>query len=66
MKHIPKFKINWKCNCCGTLHETIPDDAREWNDDKEFLGYFWECPCKSTLFISAPRLRKIAKAHIGG
>lgn len=46
------------CKCCHKKHNVIPDDAREWIDEElklvgkdGFIGWFFECDCKSTLFV---------------
>lgn len=44
-------KINSIRCACGRVHEEIPDDARESNHGDEFDGWFFECACKSTLFV---------------
>lgn len=38
--------INKKCNTCGKHHTEIPVNARPSD-----MGLFWECDCKSTMFV---------------
>lgn len=41
-----------QCSCGKTFSE-IPKDARFHNSGDEFQGWYWECPCRSTLFIQS-------------
>jgi hypothetical protein len=36
---------------CGKHYETIPPEAKYLNDGSEFSGYYWNCECKTTLFV---------------
>lgn len=50
------IKIEAKtCNCCKKVHTEIPADAK-YSDDPGLGGYFWNCECKSTLFVSNKKL----------
>lgn len=35
---------------CGEEHDLIPSTAKE-SFEGPFAGYYWNCPCKSTLFL---------------
>lgn len=54
------IRINHKCSC-GVIHLWFPVTAREWVEDGDVIGYFWECECKSTLFISVQKLRRLSE-----
>lgn len=43
-------RINKVCKC-GKVHDPIPLLVREQLDDDHVIGYYWECECKSTLFL---------------
>jgi len=36
---------------CGKVHQTIPQDHRLETDEGSYVGYYWDCECKSTLFV---------------
>lgn len=36
---------------CGKLHTHVPFGARLQMDGDSLDGYYWECECKSTLFL---------------
>lgn len=47
-----------KCSC-GIVWTKLPDDLKEWIDDElklvgktHIIGYFFNCVCHSTLFIT--------------
>lgn len=42
---------------CGKVWLTIPSHAKLKISGDEFLdGYYWECVCKSTLFVPLKRM----------
>lgn len=43
--------MNKICNCCGKVWNKIPDGAKLQDNGDAFDGYFFDCDCKSTLFI---------------
>lgn len=53
IKYIPSKS----CKCCGIIHCAIPEDARPWIEDEgKLIGFFWECLCKSTMFVKVGNL----------
>ena len=47
-----------KCNNCGKVHNQLPTNSRRWEDDElklvglpSLIGWFFECDCKSTMFV---------------
>lgn len=46
-----RLKAFKTCQTCGTVHESTNDTLRSWNDNGKLLGWFFECPCKSTMFV---------------
>lgn len=50
------LKTRKVCSCCTAEFEQVPDRAR-WFDDNEpdpeysLTGWYWECSCKTTLFV---------------
>lgn len=49
--------LNKKCNCCQKVHESVPSGARE----SEEMGWFWECDCKSTMFVPNEKMKAALK-----
>lgn len=70
-----QVRIQKTCNCCQAEYQSIPknarfdppDEAEDWEG-----GFYWECNCKSTLFIPFYMLinlaieqgLSLAKSHI--
>lgn len=50
-----------KC-ACGKIFTKLPESAKFYaQEDKQFAdldGYYWDCECKSTLFITLKKLEE--------
>lgn len=53
-----KYKNGKKCGC-GIVWTELPEHTKEWIDEElklvgksHVMGYFFNCVCGSTLFIS--------------
>lgn len=45
-----KLKDAKRCSCCGKLHTHTSGDLQV-SYDETFNGVYWNCECKSTLFV---------------
>lgn len=47
------------CGSCKKIHTRVPDNAR-FSSDPDMGGFYWECSCKSTLFVHVACDEKVA------
>lgn len=47
-----------KCPNCSAIHTEIPADHRVTSDPAFYMGYYFECACKSTVFIALGKIVK--------
>lgn len=43
-------RLEKKCGKCGKIHKGAPDHA-QFFIDPDMGGFYWNCDCRSTLFI---------------
>lgn len=55
-------EINKTCSC-GKPHPTLPLDAKFFRDEESspLSGYYWNCECGSTMFLSIRSIYKDAE-----
>jgi hypothetical protein len=46
-----------KACSCGEKHKQIPVGARLVNNGDDLDGFYWDCHCKSTLFVPIKKVR---------
>lgn len=47
---------------CGHLHTALPPDAKHHTDpdSAELTGFYFDCACRSTLFVPDAEVRRTA------
>lgn len=54
MKFLTEIKT---CATCGATFDRVPAGAREGLESRdEFPGFYWECSCKSTMFVPTSKI----------
>jgi hypothetical protein len=53
-------QVRRTCSCCQREISGVPASAR-YGGDEELEGWYWECSCHSTQFVSLLRIQAAAQ-----
>lgn len=50
------LKSSKQCSVCNKIHTQIPENTRFQMIGDPLDGFYWECDCKSTMFVSIKKV----------